>query len=37
LGPCGLAYNPQHQPNQRSYQLGTRLADGWWTWCQWFD
>jgi len=37
LGTCGLAYNPRHQPNLENLELGTRLADGWWTWCEYFD
>ena len=37
LGSCGLAYNPQRQPIHENYELGDQLADGWWTWCEYFD
>jgi len=37
LGSCGLAYNPQRQPSHEGYELGDQVADGWWTWCEYFD
>jgi hypothetical protein len=37
LGSCGLAYNPQREPIHENYELGDQLADGWWTWCEYFD
>jgi hypothetical protein len=32
--PCGLTYAPRGEPPQHGGQLGRKIADGWWVWCE---
>jgi len=32
--PCGLTYVPGGEPSAHGGQLGRKIADGWWVWCE---